>query len=184
MRWSIGLWFMTNLYDRILKKGALYLILLFLLLAIVDIFREYISGESLSHLSFEVFVCIAASLWSLGLWWSWKTADRKLNHEISERLKLNKEYLEWKTKNLPLLNDIHSGINAQFSTWGLTPAESDVAFLLLKGVSFKEIAELRGSTEKTVRHHALKIYQKSGLPGRTELFAYFFEDILGPRNPS
>jgi DNA-binding NarL/FixJ family response regulator len=113
---------------------------------------------------------------------NWKKTDRKLTHEISERLKLNKEYLEWKNKNLTLLNDIHSGISNQFETWGLTPSESDVAFLLLKGVSFKEIAELRGSTEKTVRHHALKIYQKSGLPGRTELFAYFFEDIFSPRS--
>lgn len=173
---------MSNLYDRVLRSGAVYLILMFLVLAIIDIFREYASGETLSHLSFEIFVCLAAAAWSFALWMNWKKTDRKLTHEISERLKLNKEYLEWKNKNLTLLNDIHSGISNQFETWGLTPAESDVAFLLLKGVSFKEIAELRGSTEKTVRHHALKIYQKSGLPGRTELFAYFFEDIFSPRS--
>ena len=160
------------------KHASFLLILLFLILSLVDIAREYGSGESLNHLVFEITVCVLAFLWSLYLWFNWLTTKDKLHSEIAEKLKLNKEYLDWKNTNTVVVHDLNSTIKKQFSTWELTPTETDVAFLLLKGLPFKEIAIARGSSEKTIRHHALKIYQKSGLQGRNELFAFFFEDLL------
>ena len=58
-----------------------------------------------------------------------------------------------------------------------------MAFLLLKGFSLKDIAELRRTHEKTVRAQAASIYAKSGLSGRSELSAFFLEDLLVPRAP-
>ncbi|MEY3046615.1 MAG: hypothetical protein RL242_3457, partial [Pseudomonadota bacterium] len=55
--------------------------------------------------------------------------------------------------------------------------------LLLKGLSFKEIAELRQTSERTVRQQAGEVYRKSGLGGRNELAAFFLEDLLLP-NPA
>jgi len=52
------------------------------------------------------------------------------------------------------------------------------AMLLLKGLSFEEIASVRDTKEKTVRQHATAIYRKSGLNGRHEFSAWFFEDFL------
>jgi DNA-binding NarL/FixJ family response regulator len=53
-----------------------------------------------------------------------------------------------------------------------------VALLLLKGLSFKEIAQVRNASERTVRQQALAVYAKSGLGGRAELAAFFLEDLL------
>lgn len=160
------------------KHASFLLIVLFLILSLIDIAREYSSGETLNHLVFEITVCLLAFFWSLYLWVNWLTTKEKLHTEIAENLKLNKEYLDWKTRSTEVVNDLNGTIKKQFISWELTPSETDVAFLLLKGLPFKEIAIARGSSEKTIRHHALKIYQKSGLQGRNELFAFFFEDLL------
>lgn len=66
--------------------------------------------------------------------------------------------------------------------WGLTPAEQDIALLLLKGLSHKEIAQVRAVSETTVRQQARSLYRKAGLSGRSDLAAFFLEDLLGPRD--
>jgi len=68
--------------------------------------------------------------------------------------------------------------NQQFGQWLLSHSEKDVALLLIKGFSMKEIADFRSTHEKTVRQQATTIYKKSGLSGRQELAAFFLEDIL------
>nr|HMN69592.1 helix-turn-helix transcriptional regulator [Bdellovibrionales bacterium] len=68
----------------------------------------------------------------------------------------------------------------QLTSWKLTISEKEVAFLLLKGLSLKEIAEIRKTSEKTARAQSTAIYEKSGLSGRSELAAFFLEDLLGP----
>ncbi|HED33881.1 MAG TPA: DNA-binding response regulator [Gammaproteobacteria bacterium] len=69
-------------------------------------------------------------------------------------------------------------INQQFTDWSLTPSEQEVGWLLLKGLSLKEIAGLRETLEKTVRQQASSIYKKAGLSGRHTFSAWFIEDIL------
>ena len=63
-------------------------------------------------------------------------------------------------------------------TGGLTASECDVASLMLKGLSHKEIAQIRNSSAATVRQQAAAIYGKSGLTSRAELAAYFLEDLF------
>ena len=76
------------------------------------------------------------------------------------------------------MKGVSSAIQDQFGGWKLTPAEKDVGLLLLKGLSYKDIAEVRQTSEKTVRQQASVIYQKSLLPGCVELSAYFLDDFL------
>ena len=64
--------------------------------------------------------------------------------------------------------------------WGLTAAEREVGLLMLKGLSHKEVAAARSTTEITIRQQALSIYRKSGLRNRSELSAFFLEDLLLP----
>lgn len=71
-----------------------------------------------------------------------------------------------------------SAIQTQFSDWGLTDSEREVGLLLLKGLTFKEIAALRTTQEKTVRAQASSIYRKAGIGGRHAFSAWFIEDIL------
>ena len=72
-------------------------------------------------------------------------------------------------------------IERQFERWNLTTAEADIGLLLLKGLSHKEIADLRKTSERTVREQSRALYRKSSLSGRSSLSAFFLEDLLLPR---
>jgi DNA-binding CsgD family transcriptional regulator len=71
-----------------------------------------------------------------------------------------------------------AAVRQQLLEWNLTASEQEVALLLLKGLSLREIAELRQTREKTVRQQASSIYAKSGLDGRHAFAAWFLEDVL------
>ncbi len=86
----------------------------------------------------------------------------------------------WRSESRSLLNGLGEAIDAQFARWNLTDSEREVALLLLKGLSTKEIAAVRAGSERTVREHARSIYSKAGLTGRAALSAFFLEDLLAP----
>lgn len=90
------------------------------------------------------------------------------------------EAARWHARAAGLLAGLSAAIDEQLERWGLTRSEKEVALLLLKGLSIKEVAGVREVAEKTVRHQALAIYRKSGLSGRAELAAFFLEDLLLP----
>ncbi len=87
---------------------------------------------------------------------------------------------EWRGKMHTHLNGIRIEMDKQFENWGMTAAERDVALLILKGLSHKEVATLRGTAEATVRQQAGSIYAKAKLPGKTAFSAYFLEDLWIP----
>lgn len=72
-------------------------------------------------------------------------------------------------------------IESSFKTWGLSAAEAEVAMLALKGFDSLAIAQMRGTAHGTVRAQLAKVYAKAGVSSRTELMAYFMDDLLdGP----
>ncbi len=71
----------------------------------------------------------------------------------------------------------------QFTDWGLTPAERDVALFAIKGLSTAEIAALRQTSEGTVKAQTNAIYRKAGVNGRAQLLSLFIEDLLADRPP-
>ncbi len=74
---------------------------------------------------------------------------------------------------------IQSVIDAYFVDWRLTPAETDVAALTIKGLSITEIAEMRQSREGTIKTHLNAIYRKAGVSGRAQLVSMLIEDLMG-----
>jgi len=78
------------------------------------------------------------------------------------------------------LDGLGEAVDRQFTSWDLTPAEREVALLLLKGYSHKQVAQATGRHERTARQHASSAYRKAGLSGRAELAAYFFDDLMLP----
>lgn len=88
----------------------------------------------------------------------------------------------WRNKVRSHLAGLKAGMEMQFQDWNLTPAEREVGLLLLKGLSHREVAALRASTEATVRQQAQSIYRKAGLPGKTAFVAYFLEDLFAPED--
>lgn len=87
-------------------------------------------------------------------------------------LRKDKEKLE------KALTGISASIAESFDKWKLTDAEREITILILKGLRLKDIADARGTSERTVRQQARSIYEKSGLNGRTDLSAYFLEDFF------
>lgn len=87
---------------------------------------------------------------------------------------------QWRDETRALLKGLGEAIDRQFLTWKLTEAERDVGLLLLKGLSLKEIAAVRVTSERTIRAQAQSIYAKAGLSGRAALSAFFLEDLLAP----
>ena len=94
--------------------------------------------------------------------------------KAKEESRLNKEKLEEK------LNGLSQHIEQEFTKWKLTATEKEIAIMLLKGLTFKEIAEVRCKSERTVRQQAGAIYSKSSLSNRSDLAAYFLEDFMSP----
>lgn len=84
----------------------------------------------------------------------------------------------WRNQSKRLMSGLSDAIGQQFGTWRLTPAESDIAGLMLKGMSLKDISVSRETSEATIRQQAQGIYRKSGLRNRAELSAYFLEDLF------
>jgi putative tricarboxylic transport membrane protein len=82
-----------------------------------------------------------------------------------------------KASLVPRAPDQKDQIAGPLQRWGLSTAEIEIAWMILKGLSFKEIATARGTSERTVRQQAQAIYRKSGLPNRAEFSAYFLEDL-------
>jgi len=87
---------------------------------------------------------------------------------------------QWRDETRVLLKGLGEAIDRQFLAWKLTEAERDVGLLILKGLSLKEIAAVRVTSERTIRAQARAIYAKAGLSGRAALSAFFLEDLLAP----
>ena len=87
----------------------------------------------------------------------------------------------WREQHTRALDDLTASIRRQFDAWELTPAEADIAGLMLKGVSLRDVARLRRTSEATIRQQAQGVYRKSGLAGRAELAAFFLESLFESR---
>lgn len=109
-----------------------------------------------------------------------------LRHMLEDERKKFSDFRQqaekWQSQSRKYLEGLSQAIDAQLSEWQLTGSEKEVAFLLLKGLSLKEVAEVRQTSEKTARAQSLSVYSKSGLSGRSELAAFFLEDLLVPNS--
>ncbi len=79
---------------------------------------------------------------------------------------------------LKLKKRLHKEILDEFDRWGLTNTQKDIALMLIKGLSMKEIAEARNVKDKSVQAQATIIYSKANVLNRHELSSYFIESLL------
>jgi len=117
-------------------------------------------------------IAIAWLLWGLH---QQRLEIRSLQHELETA---NSTQAHPKRYVLEARKKLGNVVTQQFSEWALTGSEIEVGWLLLKGLSLKEIAIVRSTQEKTVRQQASSIYKKSGVSGRHAFSAWFVEDIL------
>lgn len=152
-----------------------------------DLTIEFRRGVPLALQSFEVVIFVFA-LAGIGLhWWQMAAArrrserlDRELAAARAEARRWSEDARRWNREAQDVLEGLGEAIDRQFDRWALTTAEREVALLQLKGLRHKEIAQLRNTSERTVRQQALSVYRKAGLEGRSDLAAFFLEDLLLP----
>lgn len=132
------------------------------------------------HVVFEVGMIALALVTATALVLGWRRAEEdalRLRRSLRER---SVERDAWRASARKALEGLGQAIGDQLVEWELTPAEREVALLLLKGYSHKAVARETGRSAETARQHASAVYRKSGLSGRAELAAFFLEDLMLP----
>lgn len=134
-------------------------------------------GDSFSFLLAEWLLGIATSLLALFLVFK---GQKSLAREAEQKVKIHllNRHINKLNNQEDYSRKFFGKIESQFKAWRLTKSESEIALLLLKGLAFKEMEAVRGSSEKTIRQQASTIYSKASLKGRNEFSAFFFEEIL------
>ncbi len=140
-------------------------------LIVVDLILDSNEGVNWTHVGIELLVLLAASA-GVGFLWHRLAQSRT---DLAEAIV---EAEQWRQESQEAIRGLGVAIKKQFTRWNLTRAEAEVGLLLLKGLSHKEIANARETTERTAREQARALYRKSGLPGRSTLSAFFLEDLL------
>lgn len=160
------------------RKMVVAMFVLIALLLAGDIWSDLQEGLPLSHVAIELVAFLAAaipgSIAFIGLLGEFRGKQRILEQDI-QRLKQEKE--SWQQQAQGYLRGLGEAIDIQFERWGFSPAEKEIGLLILKGLSHKEIANLRGTVEKTVRQQAGALYAKAGLEGKSQLAAFFLDDL-------
>jgi DNA-binding CsgD family transcriptional regulator len=145
------------------------------LLIVSDLIVDYHAGASWRHLAVELVVLLLAAGGTTLLW-------RQFEQTRSDLAEARIEAERWRKENHELIQGLGTAIARQFTSWQLTKAEAEVGLLLLKGLSHKEIAQVRRTSERTIREQARAVYRKAGLSGRSSLSAFFLEDLLLPQS--
>jgi len=157
------------------KLNATHLRIVFVIQAacvalfVVGIVLEVINGIPdwrTNKLALLVRIVVALGL-VLGTTLGW----RALRHSI-----LKTRETERKLKDAS--NAFMDVMTEHFDQWELTPAERDVALFSLKGMTVNQIAELRGTSNGTVKAQTNAIYRKAGVNGRPQLMSVFIDDLI------
>ena len=159
----------TNRGTRI----AIALFAIVVLLIAWDLYVDFKDGVTFFHIVFESLIFFVSVT---GMVLMWRQLDRTQSDLVEARV----EAEQWKKESSELIQGLGVAIERQFERWKLTEAEAEIGVFLLKGLSLKEISNLRQTSERTVREQARALYRKAGLSGRSSLAAFFLEDLLLP----
>ena len=124
----------------ILKKsipffaGMIATIIYFIYDIVYDLLYEDPIGTL--HFTLEVFAFIGVSMALIA----------GVRYLVKVRVRLYGE----EQRNYLLAQDLVEILNLQMSEWEMTPSEKEIAWLIIKGYRFSEIAELRGVKESTL----------------------------------
>ena len=148
---------------RLLALAALAVAILFFLYdLVVDIVYEGEIGTP--HFIIELIIFLGVSMALI-------LGARDLRRL---RTRLDRE----ERRNKIVSQGLADSIAAQMDEWRMTNSEKDVAWLIIKGYRFAEIAEARGVKENTSRLQATAVYAKAGVSGRAEFVAEIIQSLL------
>lgn len=166
-----------------LRRGIVAVLVLIAALAAADIALDAPTNWLTGHIVLELTL-VAVSIGSaLALWLGWRRTADDLMETREALANRSAEAASWRLKAESALAGMAVAIDEQFTVWQLTPAEREVALGILRGAGHKQIAAATGRSERTVRQHAVAVYEKSGCGGRAELAAFFLGGLRIPGAP-
>jgi len=153
--------------------------LLILMAALIgwDLWSDYRAGTTARHVAVESAVLLLAAAGVVILWREFQVARETVAGLEIDIETARREAAHWRHETKTTISQLRAAIDRQFDRWVLSSAERDVAMCLLRGLSHKEVASRRKTSERTVREQARAVYQKSGVGGRSELAAFFLADL-------
>jgi DNA-binding NarL/FixJ family response regulator len=159
--------------------------LLFVVIAgVVDLALDRPASWLTMHVAWEVLMVVVSLAFAIVLFRRWRSSAAALRDAraslaltsaaLAER---QRERDSWRANAEQALRGFGAAIDTQFARWQLTRAEREVALQLLKGLGHKQVAAQLGRSERTVRQQAVDVYRKAGVQGRSELAAFFLQDV-------
>lgn len=165
------------------ERNLIAIVLVTILIFVsVDLWTDSSEGLKWWHVATEGMIALGATAGLVAIFRHSLSLTKSLEHEKKYNQELLAEADRWRNQARRQIEDLSLAIDRQLTEWKLTESEKEIAFLLLKGMSLKEVAEIRQTTEKTARTQSMAIYAKSGCKGRSELSAFFLEDLLVPQS--
>lgn len=160
------------------RSRIVYAVIMIALIAgeIVDVLGDFLRE------GFTIWLCQDVALLllvSVGVTYILYTSAADLRGMHIHLEQARQDVASFRSRNQDAIVAMREAILSQFSVWGFTPAESRIADLLIRGYSSRQIAGMLGRSERTVRNQTLAIYRKSGMTGRSDLSAFFLQDIMG-----
>lgn len=173
---------MLDILGQMSKRQAIFAIFVLFVFgtSAFEIVSEFASGETVSEMADDLgrfSLSLAVLLVFSYEYRAQQNALIQLRHQLR---KSHGGLSRLEPQSVKIANQYRNVMQRQFDAWQLTKSEQDVVILMLKGLSFREIAQLRDTREKTVRQQASTVYRKADVTSRNELAAWFFEDLLEP----
>ena len=167
------------MYSARTKETVLILIFAAVVFASgADLVADLSHGADTEHIVKEMLVVSISTIAIAWLLWGLHQQRHEIRSLQRELETANRPQILPKKYVLEARKKLGNVVTRQFSEWMLTASETEVGWLLLKGLSLKEIAIVRSTQEKTVRQQASSIYKKANVSGRHAFSAWFIEDIL------
>ncbi|MDZ4865307.1 MAG: helix-turn-helix transcriptional regulator [Gemmatimonadota bacterium] len=168
--------------DEGLDSAQLRLLVMLLLAVVaaggaIDLWLDQPEHWLTPHVLVELTLMLASGGTALYLARGWRRAAASLAGTRRSLAEREQERDVWRARAEASLAGLGRAIDEQCAAWGLTPTEREIALQLLRGQGHKQIAAATGRSERTVRQHAVAVYEKSGLGGRAELAAFFLEGL-------
>lgn len=152
----------------LLKQSLPFLVVMFSCIAyfiyhaIYDIFYEGSFGTA--HFTFELIAFAGLSI----------ALVAGVLYALRILVRLNGQ----EQRNHAFTQNLIQILNQQMDERKMTPTEQEIAWLIIRGHQFSEIAKLRGVKESTTRLQATSIYSKAGVNSRSEFMGEIFNTIL------
>ena len=164
-------------YRRLLFAGFAVFVLYS---SFTDLVEEFAAGESLHQMLDDVALFLISTAMLVLFYIDYLSQQQQLRALSGTLQSMRGRLNQIDSESSRIAKQYRSVIQKQFEQWKLSPGEQEIALALIKGLSFREISELRDTREKTVRQQAASVYKKANLSGRHELAGWFFEDLLNP----